>query len=84
VHSFEIIKSLSLDREKYSAAIVPLITARNWEAIEEIKDENQSDFNEYLDIIKFYDQNQLLYVVTIYDSDELWQDPEVIDIFPLP
>ena len=48
------------------------------------KDQNSAGFREYLYILKFFDQNKLFHVATIYDSDELWQDPEIIDIFPLP
>jgi hypothetical protein len=37
---------------------------------------------EYLDIMTFKDQNMKEYIVTVYDSDELSQDPQVIKIFP--
>jgi hypothetical protein len=33
--------------------------------------------------MQFRSQSGLNYIVTVYDSIELWQNPEVIDIFPL-
>ncbi len=39
---------------------------------------------EYLEIMKFTDQHSDRYLVTVYDSDELWQDPQIIKIFVYP
>jgi hypothetical protein len=36
---------------------------------------------EYIDVIKCTDQNNRLYVITLYDNDELWQELKLIDIF---
>ena len=49
--------------------------------ISEIKDFQRSF--DYLTIIKFIDQNQNIFYGIVYDSDELWQDPVVTQIFPL-
>jgi hypothetical protein len=38
--------------------------------------------SEYLTIMKVIDQDGKNYIVTVYDSDEITQDPQVIDIFP--
>jgi hypothetical protein len=39
-------------------------------------------FREYLEILTFFDQSGAKFIAMIYDSDELWQDPEAIDVFP--
>jgi hypothetical protein len=36
--------------------------------------------SQYLEIMKFEDQENREYYVTVYDSDSLWQDPQVINI----
>lgn len=36
---------------------------------------------EYLDIMSFTDQIGNFYIVTVYDSDALEQDPQVIEIY---
>jgi hypothetical protein len=38
---------------------------------------------EYVDVVTFNDQDNKLYVVTLFDSDALWQEFKLIDIFPL-
>ncbi|XVJ67309.1 MAG: hypothetical protein HEQ40_14490 [Lacibacter sp.] len=44
---------------------------------------NQNEASGYLDIIKFKDQSENYYIATIYDSAELSQDPQLIEIYPL-
>ena len=60
-----------------------LIRKQDWSQINEVNDLPSGEFREYLDIIRFKDQNDKQYVATIYDSDELFQDPQIIDIFLL-
>ena len=76
------LKSLSFTEEQYKK-VRGLIKKQDWSQINEINDLPSGEFREYLDIIKFKDQNGKQYVATIYDSDELFQDPQIIDIFPL-
>ena len=38
---------------------------------------------EDISIMQFLDQEGRGYLVIIYDSDELWQDPQVADFIPL-
>ena len=45
--------------------------------------ENKPELREYLYILSFNDQMNKKYIVTVYDSDELWQNPQVIEIFPV-
>jgi len=40
-------------------------------------------FQEYLEVMQFKDQSGENFIVTVYDSIELWQNPKVIDIFAL-
>jgi hypothetical protein len=52
-----------------------------YKRIEELKDSPKS-FDD-LTVIKFADQDQNVYYGIVYDSEELWQDPVVTQIFPL-
>ena len=83
VNEPEVIQSALFKKEKYPF-IISLIKNKDWEGLKMNEDQNSAGFREYLYILKFFDQNKLFHVATIYDSDELWQDPEIIDIFPLP
>lgn len=46
-------------------------------------DRKDGELREYLDISRFEDASGNKYIVTIYDSDELWQDPEILDIWKI-
>lgn len=82
VRDLESLKSLSFTEEQYKK-IRGLIRKQDWSQINEVNDLPSGEFREYLDIIRFKDQNDKQYVATIYDSDELFQDPQIIDIFLL-
>lgn len=82
VHDLESIRFLSFNEEQYKK-VRSLIKKQNWDQINEVKDLPPGDFGEHLDIKRFKDQNGKQYVTTIYDSDDLFQDPQIIDIFPL-
>ncbi len=43
---------------------------------------SQEDTIEILDIATFSDQHKRMFIVTIYDSLSLEQDPQIIEIFP--
>ncbi len=81
VNNYEHIKSSFYKREEYSL-IAKLVKEKKWKEIISA-DIHATGFREYLDIIKFTDQNGNPYVTTVYDSDELIEDPHVIEIFPL-
>lgn len=59
----------------------------------QIKEGNIQEFNqffkdqvkssEFLEIMSFKDQNHNRYIVTVYDSNDLSQDPQVIEIYKL-
>ena len=79
VKNLEDIADMIFDREQYPA-ICSLIKEKKWETIKNI-DMPSDGFREYLSIYNFFNQNQKQYAVTTYDIDELWQDPELLDIF---
>lgn len=73
------IKSLYYSLTTYQQ-ITDLIRAKNRSAIESLE-ANAAGINEFLDIMSFTDQDGKKYIVTVYDSLELTQNPQVIDIF---
>lgn len=68
-------------KEEYSE-IENLIKTKDIERIKSLED-NKSDEGEYLDILAFKDQLQKEYIVTVFDSNALEQDPQVIEIYKL-
>jgi len=65
-------------------ALTDLIKAGRLEDVKNFAEEEISPmFREYTYVYSFLDQNGRAYIATIYDSDELWQDPELYEIFPL-
>lgn len=81
VNNLVSIQSSFFKQEDYSE-IEKLIKAGNVEAIKAL-DNKQSQADEYLEVMTFKDQNQRDYIVTVYDSNALEQDPQVIEIYKL-
>jgi hypothetical protein len=81
VRNLTFLKGLNFDKEKYSS-IAELIKQKRIDEIKQLPDIKPKTFED-LSIFQFNDQNDNLYVVTVYDSDELWQDPQIIEIYPL-
>ena len=81
VNDIESLKSGIFFKDEYPE-IEKLINDKNIEAIK-LLPENQPEVREYLYIMIFKDQHKKKYVVTVYDSDELSQDPQVIEIYSL-
>ncbi len=73
------INTLYLVREEFKF-IEKLIQSNNIEAIQNFS-QNGVKTGEYLDIMSFTDQNGNQFIVAIYDSDALEQDPQVIEIY---
>lgn len=72
-------------REEFSA-IEKLIQSNNIKAIKGfsqngVQTSKHSYMREYLDVMAFSDQNDKYYIVAVYDSDALEQDPQVIKIY---
>ena len=82
IQDFISLKNLYFDNASYTD-ILNLLKANNLLAIKNIEEPLKKGFREYLHIITFIDQQQRKFALTVYDSDELWQDPEIIDIIPL-
>jgi hypothetical protein len=81
VNELEYLKSIQFDYDKYPL-VKQQIEEGHWEQIEG----TQHDTNElrmYLIVVRFKDQNGKTFIATIYDSDALEQDPQIIDIFLL-
>ena len=79
VNNLESIKSLIFIQEEYQE-ITELIKNKKWEDIKNWKQDTDEKFD-FLEIMKFTDQNKKLYIVTVYDSLSSWQDPQVAKIF---
>lgn len=82
VKNVDFFAHLFYNRNKY-IGIVDLIKANKWEELKSNDDMCETEFREYLMLVRFTNQDDQSCVATIYDSDELWQDPKVIDIFIL-
>lgn len=77
------IKSMYLDRAKYPH-IISLLQDKDLAQLIKIPEGIQHPtFPEYLEIVQFQSQDGQNFIATVYDSLELWQDPQIIDIFPI-
>lgn len=81
VCDLESLKTIFLVQEDYDT-IENLIREGNIELIKSLP-ENQARTGQYLDIILFKNQDDKRYIVTIFDSNALEQDPQVIEIYSL-
>ena len=81
VKEMETVKSLFFDTIEYGQ-IKKLLEEKKPDSILDAELQRNKDFEEYLIIIKFKDQRNKLFFASVYDSDELWQYPEIIDLFP--
>ena len=81
VENLDNIVSMKFTKEKYPI-ISSLIKSKNWE---ELKAYNvfYDSADEFLEVYTFIDQDKNNFAVTIYDSLELTEYPQIIDIFPL-
>ena len=81
ISELESLKYMRFDYEDYPSA-KKLIEEGNWQHIKG-QEQTTTDFREYLEIVRFKDQNGQTFNATIYDSDALEQGPQIIDIFLL-
>ena len=79
VNEIEVLSSRFFLKNEYPE-IVTLIKNGDIKAIKSLP-KNSSLEKEYLDVLLFRDQRENKYIVTVYDSDDLIQDPQVIEIF---
>ena len=80
VNNLKSIKSMCFDSNEY-LSIKELIKSKNLEQVLNLPVANESKCEEFLEIMTFSDQRKAFFIVTVYDSNALWQDPQVIDIF---
>ena len=80
VTGLQYVKSLYYSETEYQKIIKQIKEKRFEELVE--THIYKGGLREYLEILTFCDQSGAQFIATIYDSDELWQDPEVIDVFP--
>jgi hypothetical protein len=81
VGNIERIKTLIFDENKYYR-VVSLIKEQRWDELQ-LLSIYATCRSKYLDIVKFTDENNKGYAVTIYDSDMSWCRLKIIDIFSL-
>jgi len=83
VKNFEFLKMFDYTKRNHEK-IGDLIRAGNVAIIEQLSDA-EMDLNKGYDlmVVKFTDSQDNRFMAIIYDSDELWQDPKALDIFPV-
>jgi hypothetical protein len=79
VQNLESVRSMYFKRETYPE-IKEIIRKGDLAALDNVPDA-KSEFAEYLEVMTFDDQDGRKYAITVYDSIDLWQDPQIIDIF---
>jgi ribosomal silencing factor RsfS len=80
LRKIEFLKGLNFSKDVYES-VLELIKQKKIKEIIALPNEKQKTFED-LTIIRFYDQNNRKNIAAIYDTDELWQDPEILEIFP--
>lgn len=79
VQNLKSIKSVYFNYKDYSE-LEQLIIQQNFEAITDLGGCDVP--RQYLEVMEYEDQKSKQYIVSVYDSDELWQNPEAIKIYP--
>jgi predicted patatin/cPLA2 family phospholipase len=82
VNNLENVWSGYFEQKRYEE-IARLIKEGKIDQLQGLYDTSKDNFSEYLDIMRFKDQNENAFIVTVFDSDELTQDTQVIEIFKL-
>jgi hypothetical protein len=80
VRNLKFLKGLNYDEKSYPS-IAEAIKQKKIDDIILLPQVQPKTFED-VTLFSFYDQNNNLHIVSIYDSDELWQDPVILDIFP--
>jgi hypothetical protein len=80
VRNLKFLKGLNYDEKSYHSIAEAIKQKRIHDII--LLPQVQTKTFEDITLFSFYDQNNDLYIVSVYDSDELWQDPVILDIFP--
>jgi len=84
VKDFEVLRMIDYTARNHKK-VIELV---NNGTIDQLKDlpEDNFEVNEGYDLIavKFADDQGNAYIGVIYDSTDLWQDPEALEVIPLP
>lgn len=78
VKKIEILKCISYDKQLFDQA-VELINLGDVQSIKNLE-YGEKTFED-ITIVWLADQDDREYLATVYDSDELWQDPVIMDIY---
>jgi hypothetical protein len=84
VKDFELLKMIDYTKENHKK-IDALIAQGQTDELKELSEVNL-DVNQGYDlmIVKFKDDQDKPYLAIVYDSTDLWQDPETLEVIPLP
>ncbi len=81
INHLETLYSLLFDSTKYPE-IKLMLEEKKLDNLKQFDNYAAKGFSEYLDIVKFTDEENKPFIAAIYDSVEVWQDPLVLDVFP--
>ena len=81
IHRLEELKSLFFHRKQYHTIEEMILLAKDLDTIRALSVDNEP-CDEDITIITFVDQQDRRWIAVMYDSNELWQNPEAIGIFP--
>lgn len=82
VQKLECIYSSLFDENQYPT-LLSILREAKYDQLPQSQLSQTTQLREYLMAYKFVDQGDKEYLATVYDSDELWQDPQIVDIIPL-
>ena len=81
VSGFQFRKTVNFNAEAYKE-ISESIKRNGIKAIDQLANSDRKEFED-LTFVTFFDETGKEFAVAIYDSDELWQDPQILDIFEI-
>ena len=82
IKDLTIVKMLNFTQNNITK-IKDILETKRIDLLEGIPNDTGKKTFEDLTILSFLDHADNKYFVTIYDSDELWQDPQVIELYPI-
>ncbi len=70
----------SLYEHSYYLAVLTCLKENKLEDLNKLSKPLKEPFGQYLDVYQFLDGQKKVFLATVYDSDELWQDPELLEL----
>lgn len=80
IKDLKFLKGLNYDEKSYHS-IAEAIKQKKVDDIIRLPEVQPKTFED-ITLLSFYDQNNSLYIVSVYDNDEPWRDPVILNIFP--